>query len=284
MADKTPRDSMRLRKHYGFSRVPFTKHMWAAQMFDSQGQRELLQGLRMWTEVRGFTLVAGPAGVGKSITLRRFVQDLDEARFRVIDFSYLPTTVTGFLRSLSRKLDLPMRQHSADLFDQVQRYLVSYENDHGAHPVIVIDDAEGLPFQVIDLLRRLASYDLDSQDLFSIVLAGTDDILLVLGHPALESLRSRLFYVQALRPFGLEDTRNYIRFHLERADLDPKLFSDPAVKRLFQASKGRPRSINQLATQALIQAAVQGRDKLDGDFMAAVIGAHPLYQSTGGKR
>lgn len=284
MTKKVERDKKRLRSHFGFSRIPFTKHMWSAQMFDSQGQRELLHGLRMWTEVRGFTLVAGPAGVGKSITLRRFVRDLDDAHYRVINFSYLPTTVTGFLRSLSRKLDLPMRLHTADLFDQVQRYLVSYEQDHGAHPIILIDDAEGLPLKVVDLLRRLASYDLDSQDLFSIVLSGTDDLLLVLGHPTLEPLRSRLFYVQALRPFGLEDTRNYVRFHLERADLDPKLFSDPAVKRLFQSSKGRPRSINQLATQALIQAAVQGRDQIDGDFMSSVIAAHPLYQTRGGKR
>ena len=38
-------------------------------------------------------------------------------RFHVIDFDYLPTTQTGFLRSLCRKLGLPMRLHSADLFD-----------------------------------------------------------------------------------------------------------------------------------------------------------------------
>jgi type II secretory ATPase GspE/PulE/Tfp pilus assembly ATPase PilB-like protein len=57
-------------------------------MFDSQGQRGLLHGLRMWTEVRGFALVAGPAVVGKSITLRRFIRDLDDAHYRVIDFSH----------------------------------------------------------------------------------------------------------------------------------------------------------------------------------------------------
>ena len=280
MNEKQVKQKLRLRSHFGFSKVPFSKYMWATHMFDSVSQRELLHGLRMWTEIKGLALVTGPPGVGKSITLRRFVEILDHARWHVIDFSYLPTTKTGFLRSLCRKLALPMRLHTADLFDQVQSYLVAYQNEHGAHPVILVDDAEGLPVTVIDLLRRLTCYDLDSEDLFSIVLSGTDDLLSTLGHVELEPLRNRLSYVQCLRPFGVEDTRNYIRFHLERADMDQKLFSDKASTRLFQASQGRPRSINQLAMQALISAAVQGRDQVDGDFMDATVAAHPLYQTT----
>ena len=82
----------------------------------------------------------------------------------------------------------------------------------------------------------------------------------------------------------LEDTRNYIHFHLQRAEVDPKLVTEEAVKRLFQASHGRPRSINQLAMQAFIQAAVVGRDTIDGDFLAHLIAAHPLYQTQGQER
>ena len=98
-------------------------------------------------------------------------------------------------------------------------------------------------------------------------------------HPDLESLRSRIGYVQALRAFTLEDTRNYVAFHLRRADADTRLFSDEAARRLFLISQGRPRLINQLALQALIAAAVQGIDAISGDFMADQITAHPLYQA-----
>ena len=282
MNDTTWSDKLRLRSHFGFTLMPFAKNMKAAQMFDSSSQRELLRGLQLWTDVRGLCLVSGPPGVGKSITLRRFVYGLDQALWRVIDFSYLPSTPTGFLRSLCRKLGLPMRMHGADLFDQAQSYLVSHQQDHGAHPLILVDDGEGLPVAVIDLLRRLSSSDLDSDDHFSIVLSGTDDLLATLAHPGLEPLRTRFSYVQGLRPFGLEDTRNYVRFHLERADTPPKLFSDQAIRHLFNASAGRPRSINQLAVQALIQAAVQGRDEIDGDFMNALILSHPLFQGPPG--
>ncbi len=284
MKEPTKAQRRRLRSHFGFSKLPFCKAMWAAQMFDSSSQRELLQSLAMWIEVKGFALVTGPSGVGKSITLRRFVGQLDDARYRIIDFNYLPHTVTGFLRSLNRKLDLPMRMHTSDLFDAAQGHLTSFEQEHGPHPVLVLDDAEGLRVAVLDTIRRLTSYELDAEDRFSVLISGTDEVLDVLRHADLAPLRTRVSYAQNLKPFGLEDTTNYIRFHLSRADVDPKLFTDAAVKRLFQASQGRPRSINQLAVQALIQAAVTGRDSIDGGHMSSLIAAHPFYQSYGAER
>src|SRR5262249_50001335 len=203
----------------------------------------------------------------------------EQSRVRLIDFEYLPTTTTGFLRSLSRKLGLPMRAHTADLFDAVQTHLRSYEQEHGPHPVLILDNGEGLTGPLLAVLRRLTCYELDAEDRFSLLITGTDELLTSLRDASLSSLRTRISYAHALRPFTLEDVRNYIHFHLQRAEVDPKLFTEEAVKRLFQASLGRPRAINQLATQALIQAVVLGRDTLDGEFVSHLIGAHPLYQA-----
>lgn len=284
VTEPTQHHKRRLRAHFSFSRMPFSKQSWAAYMFDSTSQRELLDGLLLWSDLQGIALVNGHSGVGKSITLRRFVQILDDSRFRVFDFSYLPTTVIGFLRSLNRKLGLAMRAHAADLFDQAQKYLVAYQQEQGPHPLLLIDDAEGLTPTVLDVLRRLTCYDLDAEDRFSVLLAGTDDLLQGLRLPQMTSLRSRISYAHALKPFTLEDTRNYVRHHLQRADADPKLITDEAIRRIFQASVGFPRNINQLATQALIQAAVYGVDSITGDFMAQQIAAHPLYTTPGGER
>ena len=281
MTAKTPSpgDKQRLRAHFGFTHTPFSKYAWAKQMFDSVSQRELLHGLLMWTEIGGISLLTGPTGVGKSITLRRFVGELDDTRFRVIHFTQLPTTTTGFLRSLNRQLGLPMRLHTADLFDQAHKHLATHEQERGTHPLLIIDDAEGIRTGVADMLRRLTSYELNGEGRFSILLAGTEDLLSVLLQPELAPLCSRIFYAHPLRPFGLEDTRNYIRYHLERADVDPKTLTDDAVRRVFQSSHGTPRLINQLCLQALIQAAVLGRVAIDGDFMAKVIKGHPLFQN-----
>ncbi|MBU2502415.1 hypothetical protein KJ682_13870, partial [bacterium] len=97
-------------------------------------------------------------------------------------------------------------------------------------------------------------------------------------HLAHRTQMPRHGYAQPLRPFSLEDTRNYISFHLQRVDADLELFSDPAIQRIFQATRGRPRYINQLCLYLLIQAAISGIDTIDGDFAAAQIAAHPFYQ------
>ena len=269
----------RLRAHFGFSKMPFHKGMRADQMFDSLSQRELTSSLMMWTEIHGIALIIGPSGVGKSISLRRFIKHLDTSRFSVIQFTYLPTTVTGFLRSLSRVLGLPMRLYGADLFDAAREHLACFQQNNGTHPLIIIDDAEGLCSEVLDALRRLTTSELDAEDLFSILISGTEEITLKLHRQNLESLRSRIVYAQTLKAFTFEDTSNYLHFHLERASVDPKLFSDDAARRIFHTSQGRPRYINQLALQALIAAAAQGIEEIDGRFMEQQIIAHPLYRS-----
>ena len=132
---------------------------------------------------------------------------------------------------------------------------------------------------VLDVVRRLTCHDMDAADRFSVLLTGTDDLLRVIRHHELESLRSRISYAHRLLPFSLADTVRYVHFHLERVHGDKGLFSDDAVKKLFHASRGHARHINQLAGQALIQCAIAGKDRIDGAFMARVINAHPLYHA-----
>lgn len=280
--DPTKTQKRRLRAHFGFTRAPFTKYMWASKMYDSTSQRDVLTGLHMWLEVRGVALVTGDSGVGKSITLRRFVHELDDARYRVVALQALPSTPNGFLRSMCRELSLPMRQHTSDLFDQVRDRLAEMGREEGPHTVVVLDDAEGMRTSVIDVLRRLTAADLDEAEHFSMVLSGTDELLRTLHDARLAPLRTRVGFAWQMRPYGLEDVRRYVGWQLERSDVDTKVISDEAVRRIFQASRGFPRSVNQLALQALIAAAIAGRDAVDGDFMQQVCKGHPLYQGAPG--
>jgi type II secretory pathway predicted ATPase ExeA len=272
---------VRLQSHFAMLRLPFRKTIAATDMFDSRAQRELYLALSMWSELHGIALVTGPSGAGKSITVRRFARALDESRFRVVTLSHGVSTVTGFLRSLNRALELPMRQHASDLFDQAQAHLAAHAPGRAPHPVVVIDDAEGMPARVLDTVRRLTSHAIDAEDRFSVVVAGTPDLLRTLRDPALEPFNTRLSFVHALKPFNLEDTRNYVAFHLRLAGAREGLLADGAVRKLFQASGGVARRVNQLALHAMVQAAVAGLDTVSAEFMATQLEAHPLYDSNG---
>jgi hypothetical protein len=157
-------------------------------------------------------------------------------------------------------------------------------------------EAIAMPFPINVLLRILGCPREDAPRLVELsdsMIANTDPDLSALVVDQGDTSAYRLLpfrspaapelfgYAHALRPFSLEDVRNYVHFHLLRAEVDPKLFTEEAIKRLFQSSHGRPRAINQLATQALIQAVVLGRDSIDGDFMNHLVASHPLYQAHG---
>ncbi|GDX81623.1 hypothetical protein LBMAG42_34340 [Deltaproteobacteria bacterium] len=251
-------------------------------MFDSRAQRELMHGLQMWAEIKGMALATGPSGAGKSITARRFLRSLDESRFHVVTLPHGCTTLHGFLRAISRGLDLPMRQHASDLFDQAHRHLTANGPDRGPHTLLVLDDAEAMPADHFDVLRRLTNYALDAEDRFSILILGTDAVLRTLKVPALDSFNTRLSFVHALKPFNLEDTRNYVAHQLRYAGARDSLLADGAVRKLFQASGGIARRVNQAALHVLIQAAVVGIDTISADFMQQQLNAHPLFDSTGG--
>jgi type II secretory pathway predicted ATPase ExeA len=98
----------------------------------------------------------------------------------------------------------------------------------------------------------------------------------------LERFNTRLGFVHALRGLNLEDTRNYIAFQLRHAGARDGLFAEGAVKKLFQASGGTPRRINQLALHTLIQGAVLGIDTVSTEFMTQQLHSHPLYDPATG--
>ncbi len=266
----------RLFAHFGLSKLPFRKNVYAADMFQSRAQMALIHGLGFFLEIKGFALVTGTSGVGKSIALRRFVQSLDETRFRVVHIPLVPTTPIGFLRTINAALGLPMRAHASDLFAQAQHHLHS---EQGPHTLLVLDDAEGTRPELLDLLRWLSAQALDGEDRFSVLVSGTEDLLRSLRAPGMEPLRSRIAYAQTLRPYQVDDTHAYVAWHLQKAEAPKNLFSDESVRILFQASGGRPRRVNQLALQALVAAAVHGRDHVDARFLNDTLAEHPLFEN-----
>jgi type II secretory pathway predicted ATPase ExeA len=277
----TTADKSRLSAHYSFNKMPFSKYFKTADMYDSVSQRELRNGLDMWIDVGGLALISGPTGAGKSISIRRFAAGLDDNKYTVYTVPSPPATVHGFLRLLCRRFGQSMKQYTVDLFHVAQTFLVNHEKDHGTHPLLIVDDAEGLYPDVADVLRRLTVYDLDAEDRFSVLIAGIENLLEVLELGLLAPLRSRFSFGHSLRPFGFDDTKSYFRFHLKRADGDENLFTEQAIQRIFHLSQGRPRNINQLAIGALILGAIKGREKIDDSFLKSFINDHPLYKNKG---
>jgi type II secretory pathway predicted ATPase ExeA len=256
-----------LTSYFGFSKVPFTKYMWSKKMFDASSQRELIDGLHFWLETKGIALLCGPPGAGKSISLRRFKEELDDRRYDLFYLFNLRITPIGLLRSLCRTLALPVLYHQADLFDSISAFLDQYEQRTGKHPIIIFDDGDGLSDRLIELLRSLGNFAMDSEDRFSFILSGSQKLASRLKQPQNEAFRQRIVFSHTLRAFTIDDARNYVRFHLERCEGPKELFTEGAIQLIFHVAKGLPRVINQVALQAIIRGAIRKVDKIDESFL-----------------
>ena len=270
---------MHLKSYFGFSKMPFTKYMWATKMFDASCQKELLQGLHFWLETRGIAFIYGPPGVGKSITLRRFKAEIDDHRFETFYLFNLRITPTGFMRSLSRLLALPVLYHQTDLFDSISAFLGQYEERTGKHPIIIFDDAHGLSDQLLELLRLIANFAMDSEDRFSFILSGSQKLASRIRIAQNEPLRQRISYSHNLRGLTVDDACKYVKFHLKRADGPMELFTENAVKMIFNMAKGLPRVINQIALQSVIRAAIQQTDTIDETFLKQHVFTNSLFDA-----
>ncbi len=270
-------ETIHLKSYFGFAKMPFTKYMWASKMFEAGSQKEFLQGLNLWLETRGIALLCGPPGVGKSITLRRFKSDIDERRYDIFYLFNLRLTPLGFLRSMARLMGVPVLYHQADLFDALNAHLGQYEERTGKHPLIVFDDCDSLSDDILELLRRLANFAMDSEDRFSFILSGSQRLAATIRSPQNESLKQRIAYAHNLVGFTLDDAGNYIHFHLKRAEAPTDLFADNAVKAIFHRAKGLPRKINQIAMHALIRAAILRKDKIDHPFLKQQVFTSALF-------
>ena len=275
-----PNERVSLQSFFGFSKMPFTKYMWAAKMFDSTSQRELLLSLHNWMEVRGIAVVLGKPGLGKSITLRKFRDELDTRSYQSHYLWNLRTTPRGFFRSLCRMLQIPPSPHFSDMFDASSDVLGKMEEESHKHPLLILDDCDNLSPEVMEYLRLLTNFGMDCEDRLSIILCGTETLQGHLREYRNRAFRQRVTFTHHLRPFSVEDTRAYVEFHLKRAECHTELFTEGAISLLFTVSQGIPRCFNQAAMQALIMAVTHGKERIDDAFVRKHVLENLLKEDT----
>src|SRR5207248_9099179 len=122
-------------------------------------------------------------------------------------------------------------------------------------PVLMIDEAQLIPTKsTFDEIRLLTNFQLDAQNLLSVILIGQPELDTRLDRPAYAPLRQRIGMRYALGPLSEEETFRYIEHRIQVAGGARNPFSREAMREIQALSGGIPRLINTLATTALLDA------------------------------
>ena len=247
-------------RYFGFEDYPFAVTPDPAFLYLSESHREALAHLLYGAgEHGGFVSLIGEVGTGKTTVCRSLLEQLPEnteAAFIVnpkLSVHELLETICEELSISFEKRDNSVKSY----IDGINRHLLSAHAE-GKTTVLIIDEAQNLEMEVLEQLRLLTNLETNTEKLLKIILIGQPELLDKLSSPQALQINQRITSKYHLEPLSESDAYGFIQHRLIVAGGGRmRFFSDNALKRVYQMSKGIPRMINVLCDRALLGAYVE---------------------------
>lgn len=248
----------------GLQRAPFPSAPDAESYFlDDARERDLAEALHCLLARKGFVLVTGEVGRGKTTFLRRLVtlaQDEGAAVSLVFNtFLQGPELLAAVLRDFG----LRPAGNAADDIDRLNRFLVRKWQE-GVTCALVVDDAQNLTPDSLELVRLLSNLESGREKLLQIVLAGQPELEATLARHGMRQLASRVIKHMRLEDLSRGDTARYVAFRLRRAGDEGAIALTPAaLAALYRRSRGNPRRIHLIMDRCLYGLVARGTRRID---------------------
>lgn len=233
---------------------PFDHSADARFYFPGPSQQAALLKLRYAVENRrGAAILAGEAGLGKTLVAQTLVRQLGDTfrpRVHVVFpqmppeqlLAYLADQLTGMAAAATPAIDHSLRRIERTLADHAQA---------GRHAIIVIDEAHLLrESRSLETIRLLLNLEQHAQPLATFLLVGQTG--LALDVQRLPQLDERLAVKCLLSRLTQQETSAYIQHRLAAAGAKRPIFDASALDEIHQLTHGIPRRINRLCDLALL--------------------------------
>ncbi|HXV79831.1 MAG TPA: AAA family ATPase [Candidatus Binatia bacterium] len=258
-------------KHFGLVEPPFSVTPDPRFFYSNPLYREAFATLRYGIETRkGFIVITGEAGTGKTTLLRRLMRTVEETVHTAFVFN-THLDCAELLRLILTDLGIA---HSArdrlTLMAQLNDYLI--EQLHKDHIVsVLVDEAQDLSDEMLEELRLLSNLETDRAKLIQIVLMGQPELERKLDQPKLRQLKQRVAVRCRLAPLRSDEVAPYIHSRLQTVGYKGKeLFDQGAVQKIALYSKGIPRLINVICDNALLIAYATAQSQVSAKIIDEV--------------
>lgn len=242
---------MRFFPFYHLQENPFGETPNPKFFFAAQSHRSVLQKI-LWSinEDKAFVLVVGAVGSGKTL-LSRVVFEEVEAQANVATVMNPNLDPLEILKTIYREFNI---KAEADLtkIDELAAFLHS-QVAQGRKNILLVDEAQALPFATLEFLRILTNLETADQKLLQIVLFAQPEMEKRIQHPSLAQLQQRIFLQTKIERLTLSETKKYIQNRIEIAGGGNFLrFDESAIRWIWTQSMGNPRLINKICEAAIL--------------------------------
>lgn len=213
---------------------------------------------------KGFMVLTGEIGLGKTTISRRIISILEEKGVETSLILHTFYQDVDLLREINRDFGLEVDQLTLpEQMGCLNNFLIE-QNRKGKNCTIIIDDAQNLTVQSLELIRMISNLETDKEKLVQILLIGQPELMDTLSSSEMRQLRSRVIIREEAQPLSQEELKDYVLFKLNAAGNTYTItILDSAFRKIHRDSKGNFRMVNNIMDRCLYVAFLYNTTTID---------------------
>ncbi len=259
--------------HYKLKELPFSVTPDPKFLYPTSQHRTALNHLLFGIRQRkGFVLLTGEVGAGKTMLCRKLLNSLGEDYHTALILNPM-LTATQLLKAIAAEFGIGARcRDRLSCITRLNRFLLAvHEAERDA--VLVIDEAQDMSRELLETVRLLSNLETDSRKLLQIVLVGQPELRRKINSPTLRQLSQRITVRYHLSPMSRSETAQYLRHRLLVAGAGEAVkFDEEAIDEIYNYSDGTPRLINAISDRTLLAGFLNGAESINGKTVQLAIG------------
>lgn len=262
---------MELTARYGLEFDPFIKNARRQIIYTSSEFKEAQVRLGYLASTKGFGVLTGAPGRGKTTATKSWIASLSPSLYKPVYTSLSTLTVNDFYRSLASALGAQAAYRKTENFRAIQDEINRLSIDKKKTPVIIIDEAQYISNAVLNDLKILFNFEMDSRDRAVVLLVGLPNLNDTLKLGIHEPLRQRIIMNYAMDGLTKEEGREYIQKKLSGAGCTQQVFEDNAIEGILNAAEGTPRMISKFCHAAMVVGNSIGQAMITSDTVMKAV-------------
>lgn len=255
---------------FEMNHTPFLRNLPVPELYEDPDITEIHNRLVYAAQKQMFAVLIGDAGVGKTTALRKLKDALDGPEYSVLYLADSKMTPRHFYNGILEQLGLETYFYRGDARKRLHQEIEIMRGVAKRKLVVIVDEGHLLSKEMLEEVRFLLNYKMDSENPLALILAGQTELWDKLKLQAYRAIRHRLDIQCFLMPYDFAQMKAYIDRQMNYSGHTGPVFSEEALLRIFEFSAGVPRMINRACTQSLIYA-YQTRRAIIDDHMVQIV-------------
>lgn len=261
---------MEINTRFNMEFNPFIKNSKEV-IIASKDFNEAIARLNYLKSIKGFGVITGSPGVGKTTALRYWKSSLNKSLFKVVYTCLSTLTVNDFYRNLAAEFGLEPHFKKPSNIHAIQNEINRLVIEKHITPVFIIDEMNYARSGIFNDLKLLFNFEMDSKDRAIVILSGLPLLRTILNYASHDPLRQRIVMNYHMEGLTKEETKKYILDKLKATNTSKEIFTANALEALANAANGTPRLINKYCNNALNIANVLNVDQIDEEIVRNAI-------------